>query len=349
MTSLERWQTVLRRGRPDRVPMDYWATDEFTARLLNHLACSTKQAAFKKLRLDVPVKPKPVYIGPPFPPGMDEFGRKRAHIAYDTGSYEECVSHPLAGFASVSEIEQNYCFPQPDDWDYSTIADQVRGHEDEPVQAGGSEPFLIYKDLRGQEQAFVDLVENPEIVHFVLDKLFNLAYQDTLRMFERLPGRVTFSYVAEDLGGQTDLMMSPRHIRTYLLPGMKRMIDLIHQNGASVFHHDDGNCRRILPDLIEAGIDLLNPIQWRCPGMAREELKRDFGERLVFHGGMDNQVTLPFGTVDDVRREVRENLRILGAGGGFILAPCHNIQPLTPVENVVAMYETGFHEGGASA
>jgi uroporphyrinogen decarboxylase len=348
MTSLERWQAVLGRRRPDRVPMDYWATDEFTGRLLNHLGCSTKQAAFKKLRLDVPVKPKPVYIGPPLPPGMDEFGRKRAHIAYDTGSYEECVSHPLAGFASVSEIEQNFRFPQPDDWDYSTIADQVRGHEDEPVQAGGSEPFLIYKDLRGQEQAFVDLVENPEIVHYVLDKLFNLAYQDTLRMFERLPGRVTFSYVAEDLGGQTDLMMSPRHIRTYLLPGMKRMIDLIHQNGAYVFHHDDGNCRRILPDLIEAGIDLLNPIQWRCPGMVREELKRDFGGRLVFHGGMDNQVTLPFGTVDDVRREVRENLRILGAGGGFILAPCHNIQPLTPVENVVAMYETGFHEGGGS-
>jgi uroporphyrinogen decarboxylase len=144
-------------------------------------------------------------------------------------------------------------------------------------------------------------------------------------------------------------MMSPRHIRAFLLPGMKRMIDLIHQNGAYVFHHDDGNCRRMLPELIDAGIDLLNPIQWRCSGMGREELKRDFGERLVFHGGMDNQVTLPFGTADDVRREVRDNLRILGEGGGYILAPCHNIQPLTPVENVVAMYETGFREGGSPA
>jgi uroporphyrinogen decarboxylase len=148
MTSLERWLAVLRRQRPDRIPMDYWATDEFTARLLDHLECPTKQAAFSKLRLDVPVKPKPVYVGPPLRPGMDAFGRRHAPVAYATGRYEECVSHPMDGFASVSEIERNYGWPQPDWWDYSTIADQVRGHEDEPVQAGGSEPFLIYKDLR---------------------------------------------------------------------------------------------------------------------------------------------------------------------------------------------------------
>ncbi|MCX6563674.1 MAG: uroporphyrinogen-III decarboxylase-like protein, partial [Candidatus Aminicenantes bacterium] len=84
---------------------------------------------------------------------------------------------------------------------------------------------------------------------------------------------------------------------------------------------------------------------WRCPGMERAELKRDFGDRIVFHGAMDNQRTLPFGTVDEVRREVLDNLRIMGEGGGFILAPCHNIQPLTPPENVVAMYETGYENG----
>jgi uroporphyrinogen decarboxylase len=98
--------------------------------------------------------------------------------------------------------------------------------------------------------------------------------------------------------------------------------------------------------MIGAGIDLLNPIQWRCPGMEREGLKRDFGDRILFHGAMDNQTTLPFGTVEDVRQEVLKNIRILGEGGGYILAPCHNIQPLTPPENVVAMYETGYACGG---
>ncbi|GAB4456420.1 MAG: hypothetical protein Kow00120_25730 [Anaerolineae bacterium] len=90
---------------------------------------------------------------------------------------------------------------------------------------------------------------------------------------------------------------------------------------------------------------LLNPIQWRTKGMDRAALKRDFGDRVVFHGGMDNQYTLPFGTVAEVRQEVRDNLRILGEGGGYILAPCHNIQANTPPENIVALYETGYAEG----
>ena len=118
-----------------------------------------------------------------------------------------------------------------------------------------------------------------------------------------------------------------------------------HQGGAFVFHHNDGAIRAILPDMIEAGIDVLNPVQWRCKGMAREGLKRDFGDRLVFHGAMDNQYTLPFGSVEEVRQEVDDNLRLLGAGGGYILAPCHNNQANTPVENVVAMYETGYAHG----
>ena len=94
--------------------------------------------------------------------------------------------------------------------------------------------------------------------------------------------------------------------------------------------------------LIDMGIDLLNPIQWRCKGMERCELKRDFGDKLVFHGAMDNQQTLPFGTVEDVRREVAENIEILGKGGGYILAPCHNIQVVSPAENIVAMYEAAL-------
>jgi uroporphyrinogen decarboxylase len=97
--------------------------------------------------------------------------------------------------------------------------------------------------------------------------------------------------------------------------------------------------------MIEAGIDVLNPVQWRCKGMDREGLKRDFGDRLVFHGGVDNQYTLARGSVDEVRQEVEDNLRILGARGGYIVAPCHNIQAVSPPENVQAMYETAFELG----
>lgn len=345
MSSRERWLAVFQRKKPDRIPMDFWGTDETVATLMKHLGCGSRREALEKLHVDFVVKAAPRYVGPALPPGLDVFGRLYKKITYDTGVYEECVNSPLASCRSVSEIERNYTWPSPDWWDYRPLASQLKNLEMCPVQGGGSEPFLIYKDLRGQEQAFVDLVENPEMVHHGLGKLFGLAYEDTRRTFEAIPGRVLFTYVAEDMGAQNDLMFSLAHIREFLLPGMKRIIDLSHEGGAHVFHHNDGGIRRVLPDMIAAGIDLLNPIQWRCGGMEREALKRDFGDKVVFHGGVDNQQTLPFGTPADVRQEVLDNLRILGAGGGYILAPCHNIQALTPSENIVAMYETCYEHG----
>jgi len=344
-TPLERWLAVFRRQKPDRVPMDYWATDEATVKLMKFLRCASKRDMLERLHVDFVVEVKPEYIGPKLAPLTDVFGCRFSNIDYGTGTYEECVYFPLAGFKSVEEIEKSYSWPSPDWWDYGTIAKQLRGNEMYPIKGGGSEPFLIYKNLRGQEQAFMDLIEHPDVVHYCLDKLFDLAYENTRRIFEQIPGKVTISYVAEDMGGQADLLFSPRHIHEYLLPGMKRIIDLAHQRGAFAFHHNDGNCRRIIPDMVEAGIDLLNPIQWRSRGMERDGLKRDFGGRIIFHGGMDNQYTLPFGTLKEVRQEVLDNLEILGEGGGYILAPCHNIQPLTPPENVVAMYETCFEYG----
>ena len=146
-------------------------------------------------------------------------------------------------------------------------------------------------------------------------------------------------YVAEDLGTQQSLLISPRLFRRYLKPRMAKLIDLAHARGVKVMHHDDGSIRKVLPDLIEAGIDILHPIQWRCVDMEREGLARDFGDRLVFHGGMDNQHTLPFGTAADVRAEVAENLRVFREIKGYIVAPCHHIQANTPTDNVVALYE----------
>jgi len=345
MTPRERWQAVLSRRAPDRVPMDYWGTDEATEKLMRHLGCQDRGTLFRKLRVDRPVEITPRYVGPVVPADADEFGCRFRDVFYGTGSYRECIVHPLARFTTLGELKREYRWPSADWYDLSHVPAQLAGREDEPVRGGGSEPFLIYKSLRGDEQAFVDLLESPEIVHFCLDKLFDLAYENTRRIFETVPGRVLISYVAEDMGAQDDLMISPSQIRTFLLPRMKRIMDLVHEGGAFVFHHNDGAVRCILPDMIEAGIDALNPIQWRCAGMEREGLKRDFGARVVFHGGMDNQKTLPFGSVDDVRREVEDNLRILGKGGGYILAPCHNIQAVSPPENIVAMYEEGYARG----
>lgn len=348
MTPRERWLAVLRRQKPDRIPMDYWATPEAHQKLADHLQLPPEQVA-ERLHIDAPVWAAGVYCGPPPEDGRDIWGIRHRAVGYGTGTYyEACGEPPLARFNSVDQIEAEYAWPQPDHWSYSMLPDQVRGKEHLPIKGGGSEPMLLYKQLRGEEQAFIDLIENPDIVHYCLGRLFDLAYENTRRIFEAIPGVVMITYIAEDMGGQTCLMYSPRQIREFLLPGMKRMIGLVKEHGSYVFHHSDGAVREILPEMIELGIEILNPIQWRCQGMGREGLKRDFGESIIFHGGVDNQQTLPFGSVEDVRAEVKQNIEILGAGGGYIIAPCHNIQAVGPAENVVAMYEAGYEYGWVS-
>ena len=144
----------------------------------------------------------------------------------------------------------------------------------------------------------------------------------------------------------TSRIMGLATFRAFYRPHLKRFIDLAHEFGILAFHHDDGAIREFLPDLTEMGIDVLNPIQWRCPGMEIDALKRDFGDRVCFHGGVDNQQTLPFGTCDDVRAEVRRLIDVLAADGtGYVLAPCHNIQANTPVENILAMYDEARQYG----
>ncbi len=345
MTPLERWRAVLAREKPDRVPMDYWGTQETTRMLMKHLGCANRWQMFKKLHIDYLYRVEPKYIGPRIPWNYDVYGCRYRRIRYKNGIYKENISFPLSEFCSVKEIKQNYKWPNPDWWDYSVLREKLKRKEEYPITGGAFEPFLIYKKLRGEEQAFVDLVQNPDIVHYCLEKLFHIGYEEFVRIYEQIRGQVLLSFVSEDMGAQNELMISVAHIREYLLPNMKKLIDLAHQAGVYVFHHNDGSIRRILPDMITLGIDVLNPIQWKCDNMDRSELKQDFGQKVILHGGVDNQKTLPFGTPEEVRNEVSDNLRILGRGGGYILAPCHNIQPITPMENILALYDTGYKLG----
>lgn len=376
MSPKERWLAVLNRQQPDRIPMDYWGTPEVSAKLIKYFEISNKSEAeilagfgqyrflprkeaippsrllerevFKRLNIDFVVRLEASYVGPQPELGSDPFGCRYRLVEYGEGTYTECVHSPLAKFDTVEEIEQNYTWPEPDWWDYSSVPEQINGFEEYPIRAGGSEPFLFYKYLRGDAQALMDLLIKPEIVHYCLDKLFELAFENTRCMYDMLPeipDRLVLTYVNEDLGGQNGLLFSPEHIREFLFPRMKKIVDFAHGAGGYVFHHDDGSIWRIIPDLIDLDIDILNPIQWRLKGMAREDLKREFGDKLIFHGGVDNQHTMPFGSVDDVRKEVTDNIKILGKGGGYILAPCHNIQPNTPIENILALYDTGYEIG----
>jgi len=345
MTPRERWLAVLQHQPADRVPVDYRATPEATQKVMEYLGVSDLEQMMARLHIDPVVDVGPRYVGPPIPPEEDVFGIRYEETDYRLGHYRNAVYHPLAPYRTVEEVEAHYRWPNPDWWDYSDLPAQVAGKEECIIRGGGSEPFATYKFLRGVQQGYLDLLENPEMVHYCLGKLYELCYQQTLRIYEAIPGKVLWTWVAEDVGSQEGLLISLAHIEEFFLPHFRRMIDLVHSAGAFAFHHSDGAVRENIPNMIAVGIDVLDPIQWRARGMDREGLVRDFGDRLVFHGGMDNQYTLAFGSVEEVQQEVLDNIRILGQKGGYILGPCHNLQAISPPENIVAMYDTAYEAG----
>lgn len=342
MTPRQRWLALFNRQEPDRVPTDYWATPEFDARLKADLGIADDETLWRRLHIDHRrfFGPRALREHHPNDAQADLWGIRYEMIDYGTGAYREPVHHPLADVRSVAEVHAHR-WPTTDDFDYSAVSEALDRDDGYRLRLGGYfEPFLLYGYMRGLEQAFEDLALNPEIADAILGHLFDFHYQNNAKIFEAAAGRLDVINIAEDLGSQTGPLMSLEHYRRFLLPNQRKMADLARSHGLKIMYHTDGAARPFLPDLIEVvGIDMLDPIQWRCPGMDREGLVRDFGKRIAFHGGMDNQQTLPFGTVADVVAEVKENLAIF-AGARYVCGPCHAIQPVTPTANVVAMYET---------
>jgi uroporphyrinogen decarboxylase len=347
MTPRERWLALFAGEKPDRIPTDYWATDEVTERLLQELRCAGLEELYTKLHIDglVNITPPRTIDHHPDDPEADIWGIRTHVVDYGSGVYKEFASHPLEHARTIDDIHA-FRWPSAEDHDYEQFREEIgKAPSHRIVRSGEFEPFLIYCAMRGMEQAMMDLIESPELVEAALGRMFEYYFELNERIFELGGGRVDVMYVAEDLGGQSSLLFSIDHIRRFFLPNQKRMADLARSYGVHVFYHTDGAARDIIPDLLRVtGIEVLNPIQWRCPGMEREALVRDFGDQVIFHGAMDNQETLPFGSPEDVRREVLENIEIFSPAR-WICAPCHNLQPVTPTENIVTLYET-IHQYG---
>lgn len=348
MTPRERWLALFNRQKPDRVPTDYWATTEVTERLFKDLGCADPDALFERLHIDgidCVGAPRTRHHHPD-DPDADIWGIRRKTVVYGTGAYDETVHHPLANVRTVDDVHA-FTWPDPEAHDWESYRRQVKDITGRrAVRCGGYEPYLLYCSMRGMEQAMMDLMDDEEIADAILGHIFDYHYRVNARMFEIGKGKLDITYIAEDLGMQNDLLMSLDRIRRFILPNQKKMADLARSFGIHIFYHTDGAVRNVVPDLIDVtGIEVLNPIQWRCPGMEREGLVRDFGNQVIFHGAVDNQQTLAFGTPADVRQEVLDNLRIFAWPARWICAPCHNLQPVSPTANIVAMYETIWENG----
>ncbi len=261
------------------------------------------------------------------------------------GHHYEAVGRPLAG-ATLADLEA-FPWPDPERIDPVVIqacADRARYLAEETrYVVCGRHPVLGVMELGCWMCGYDDFLERmaaePEFVH----RFFEIirAYQRRVdALYYGAVGRyLHFTSAGDDFGTQTGPFISPRMFRRMVAPYIEdRLRDLRRYTDAAFFHHSCGAIRELIPDLIEAGVQILNPIQPHAAGMEPDGLKRDFGERVTFHGGIDTQQLLPFGTPEEVTAETRRIIATLGDGGGYILAAAHTIQEDVPAENAVALF-----------
>lgn len=353
MTSRERVLMALSHKEPDRVPWDYWATPEVTARLIKHFGLHTKEELLDFLDVDLRVIPGPKYIGPPFkqhPDGAveDIWGVPRIEKSYGEGAqhgvYKEVTSPPLAGVSSIKDVLNYPKWPKAEWFDYSDVARQSRQYPNRAIVFAGDRlnrtsllKAAMY--LRGTAEILLDLVENPGIAEAIFEKITEFYLEYNRRVFEAAQGGIDLFMSGDDYGTQSGLFVRYETWKRFFAPGLRRYWELARKYGVKVMHHSCGSIKPLIPDMIEMGLDVLNPIQPGAADMDPRDLKARFGARLSFHGSVDIQKTLPFGTPTDVRAEVRDRMEALAPGGGFIICTAHNIQPDTPLENIVALFE----------
>jgi uroporphyrinogen decarboxylase len=355
MTPKERILATLNRQPVDRLPVDLWHTAEIGAALRQHFGVADDLAVYRTLGLDKIVWDFMDYntgsgerAGAQSGAGAESAGSRTMwgvplkDIQAGEAHYAEFGTAPLAGYDTPGSLEDYPWWPAVERFDYNGAVEKARIAAQEFVVIGPWVSFLeIYCQMRGLEQSMMDLVESPELVAATLDRIEAIQTEMMKRFFARARPYLDLVFISDDIAGQQSLLISRHMWERHLQPRLKRWCDLIHAHGLKVFYHTDGAARPLLRPILDCGVDVLNPIQHACPGMDMKELKEEFGDRVIFHGGVDNQSVLPRGTPDDVRAEVRECLRTLGANReGFICCSCHNTQAGTPLENIFAMVET---------
>jgi uroporphyrinogen decarboxylase len=267
----------------------------------------------------------------------------------DGGMYYDMFAHPLMGNITEDDVDQ-YVLPDPlDPSRFEGLREAARKVLEEETRAlviGNISAgiFELYLWTRGFKDGYTEWAENPTMAKKILRKYADLQLAYWERMFEVMEGiPIDIVQMADDLAGQNGLLISPASYRRNLKPFHKEMFDYIHaKTDAKIFFHSCGSIRPLIPDLIEVGVDILNPVQVSAANMDAAQLKREFGKDICFWGGgVDTQNAFDERyTPEQVRADVKKRLQDLMPGGGFVFNTVHNIQGNVPPENIIAMWET---------
>jgi len=258
--------------------------------------------------------------------------------------YFEQRTSPLAGDIAVSDVVR-YPWPDPDDPGLvAGLQDRLqwlRANTDCAVVLTLPAPVVhLSQYLRGFEDWYVDFALNTDMLNALFDAVLEITMHIARRQLEAVGREVDVVYCSDDLGSQNGLQVGREHYLRHIKPRHARYFQQVHAlSPAKLLFHSCGGVASIIDDLIEIGVEVLNPVQVAAAGMDPVELKRKYRGRMAFWGATDSQTTLPRGTASDVNRMVERRIEQLGEGGGYVLASCHNIQPDVPLENVLAMFE----------
>jgi uroporphyrinogen decarboxylase len=342
MTSKERVLCSLAWQEPDRTPIQTHLTPEMAERLRAHFG---GRDVLDCLGVDLRT------VGPAW-----KGKTKQAHdgITYDiwgagyrtvehgsAGTYNEAVILPLAELKTMDDVER-YPWPSPDDYDYSVIPERCERVKDFAVCLGGAGDPDILNGVsrgRGMEQVVMDIALRDEVGLAVIDRRVDFCYEVLRRGLEAAGGRIDILCSGEDCGNQNGRMFSPKDFDEVFRPRLGKFYDLAHEFGARAMMHSCGDTHEIMPTFMDMGLDVLDAMQPEPPGMKPERIRALCRGKLAFCGLISTQQTLPFGTVEECRAEARHRLDVIAKGGGYVFAPAHCIQPDTPLENVLAVYE----------
>ena len=279
----------------------------------------------------------------------DEFGVTWS-MPEDAPNYMDITHHPLAG-ASIDDVA-GYPFPKGDDpGRFRGLRDQARMLRNEtPYAVVSGIAGVVYETcwyMRGLEQWFVDMLTQPAFCEALLDRTLRY-WMDWFGVFlEEVGDLVDVIMIGDDLAGQSGPLFQPAFYRRVVKPRHSRLVQYIRsRTGARIWYHTCGSCKEYVPDLIDNGADILNPVQISATDMDPAELKARFGRRLTFWGGaIDAQHVLPFASPETVREHVRRNMEIWKPGGGYVFNNVHNIQPEVPPENILALFDAAYDYG----
>jgi uroporphyrinogen decarboxylase len=277
----------------------------------------------------------------------DEWGLVRVK---PPDGYYFIKNFPLAGEKTLDDIKK-YPWLNPNDTErFQGLKEQaafLRKSTDYVLVTMFPRPFVsLSQFLRGYQDWFTDLIINREFIETLMEKILEICLAIGKRLLEEVGEYVDLVFVHDDLATQESLMMSPQIYREIIKPRHKKIFDLIkNMTRAKIIYHCDGAIYPLIQDFIEIGVDVLNPVQVSAKGVDTDALKREFGDQLCFWGGIDTSYVLPKGSVEDVREEVRKRIDHLKKGGGYVVAPVHNILDEVPPENIVAMYQSAINVG----